>query len=104
MLLRAYEGTNLRYTVKSLKFQKQNSHYFRWWRFRNRLGERILPIAKQVYIVYRSEAFCGHESQVDKILQSSVVCIFNTGNYKIDTSTEDQIIEEVELTDGATVR
>ena len=54
-----------------------------------------MPIAKQVYIVCRSDGLKCHESQATQIQKSSVVCIFNSTITKL-IGTEK--IEEVELT------
>lgn len=59
-------------------------------------------IAKKVYLTYRKEALAGHESQVTQLLNSSVVCIFNSSITKLIASANHECIERVELTNHET--
>lgn len=93
-----FEVSNLHYTVKSLQHFK---------------GKRVLisgggnaaidwanelePIAKEVILTYRKCDLNGHEAQVAQLLQSKVVCHFNTRIDKLVASDDHHSIEKVEL-------
>lgn len=93
-----FEVSNLHYTVKSLQHFK---------------GKRVLisgggnaaidwanelePIAKEVILTYRKCDLNGHEAQVQQLLQSNVVCHFNTRIDKLIASDDHHTIEKVEL-------
>lgn len=93
-----FEVSNLHYTVKSLQHFK---------------GRRVLisgggnaaidwanelePIAKEVILTYRKCDLNGHEAQVQQLLQSKVVCHFNTRIDKLIASADHHSIEKVEL-------
>ena len=93
-----FEVANLHYTVKSLQ------HF---------AGKRVLisgggnaaidwanelePIAKEVLLTYRKCDLTGHEAQVEQLLQSNVVCHFNTRIGKLIASDNHHSIEKVEL-------
>lgn len=93
-----FEVSNLHYTVKSLQHFK---------------GKRVLisgggnaaidwanelePIAEKVILTYRKCDLNGHEAQVQQLLQSNVVCHFNTRIDKLIASDDHHTIEKVEL-------
>ncbi|MBD7906743.1 NAD(P)/FAD-dependent oxidoreductase [Sporosarcina gallistercoris] len=93
-----FEVSNLHYTVKSLQYFK---------------GKRVLisgggnaaidwanelePIAEQVILTYRKCDLNGHEAQVQQLLQSKVMCHFNTRIDKLIASNDHHSIEKVEL-------
>ncbi len=98
-----FEVTNLNYTVKSLKRFKDKTVIISGggnsaidW------ANELEPIAKQVYVVYRKEALNGHEAQVSQLLNSSVICYFNTSITKLMASSNHEVIEQVELTNQQT--
>jgi len=93
-----YEVTNLHYTVKSMS------------RFKNKVvllsgggnsaidwANELEPIAKKVYLTYRNESLKGHESEVSKLLSSSVVCLLNTEIDKLIAVKDQEVIEKVLL-------
>lgn len=91
-----FEGKNLNYTVKSLKhFQDKTVIISGGGNSAIDWANELMPIAKEVYIVCRSDGLKCHESQATQIQKSSVVCIFNSTITKL-IGTEK--IEEVELT------
>ncbi len=95
-----FEVSNLHYTVKSLR------------RF---AGKRVLisgggntaidwanelePIAEKVMLTYRKCDLNGHEAQVEQLLQSDVVCHFNTRITRLIAGENHETIEQVELRD-----
>jgi ferredoxin/flavodoxin---NADP+ reductase len=94
-----YEVSNLHYTIKSLKsFKDKIVVISGGGNSATDLANELEPIAKQVYVVYRKEAFTGHEAQVSHLLNSSVTCFFNTSITKLVASSSREMIEKVELT------
>src|SRR5690606_7847669 len=91
-----FEGKNLNYTVKSLKhFQDKTVIISGGGNSAIDWANELMPIAKQVYIVCRSDLLKRHASQATQIQKSSDVCIFNSTITRL-IGTEK--IEEVELT------
>lgn len=94
-----YEVSNLHYTVKSLLQFKDKvvlvsgggNSAVDW-------ANELEPVAKQVIIVYRKESLSGHEAQVQQLLKSSAICIFDTSITKLIASEDRETIERVELT------
>jgi thioredoxin reductase len=98
-----FEVSNLNYTVKSLKH------------FRNKTviisgggnsaidwANELEPVAKKVYVTCRKAALVGHEAQVTQLLSSSATCLFHTSITKLIAGLDDQVIEQVELTNHET--
>ncbi|WP_096439236.1 NAD(P)/FAD-dependent oxidoreductase [Alteribacter populi] len=93
-----FEVTNLHYTIQSLKRFKGKSVLISGggnaaidW------ANELEPIAKKVYITYRKGALKGHESEVSKLLNSSVQCFFHTSISKLTANRDQDMIEHVEL-------
>lgn len=91
-----FEGINLHYTVKSLKYFKDKTVIISGggnsaidW------ANELMSIAKQVFIVCRNDNFSCHEAQATQLQKSSVVCIFNS---IITNLIGNEKIEAVELT------
>ncbi|CAG7638608.1 NAD(P)/FAD-dependent oxidoreductase [Paenibacillus allorhizosphaerae] len=98
-----FEVTNLNYIVKSLKRFKQKTVVISGggnsaidW------ANELEPIAKQVYLTYRKDALTGHEAQVRQLMNSSVVCHFNTSITKLIAGADHETIERVQLTNHET--
>ncbi|NIK79194.1 thioredoxin reductase (NADPH) [Paenibacillus castaneae] len=98
-----YEVSNLNYTVKSLKRFKDKTVIISGggntaidW------ANELESIAKKVYITYRKDALNGHEAQVTQLMESSVVCYFNTSITKLIASANHEVIEHVVLTNHET--
>jgi thioredoxin reductase len=98
-----FEVSNLNYTVKSLKHFKDKKVIISGggnaaldW------ANELEPIAKNVYLTYRKDALKGHEAQVTQLMNSNVVCFFNTSITKLIASSNHEEIEVVELTNHDT--
>lgn len=98
-----FEVTNLNYTVKSLKQFKDKTVIISGggnsaidW------ANELEPVAKKVYLTYRKGALKGHEAQVTQLMNSSVECLFHTEITKLKASSNQEVIEQVELTNQET--
>lgn len=98
-----FEVTNLNYTVKSLKRFKDKTVIISGggnsaidW------ANELESIAKKVYVTYRKSALTGHEAQIAQLMNSSVVCFFNTSITKLIACGNHEVIEHVELTNYET--
>lgn len=98
-----YEVSNLHYTVKSLKYFKDKNVIISGggnsaidW------ANELEPIAKNVYLTYRKDKLAAHEAQVTQLLDSSVVCFFNTSITKLIACNNQELIEQVELKNAKT--
>lgn len=93
-----FEVSNLHYTVKSLK------------RFKNKTvlisgggnsaidwANELEPIAAKVYLTYRKDMPKGHESQIKKMLDSTVEYLPHTIIDKLIAADNHQTIEKVRL-------
>ena len=94
--------SNLHYTVKSLQSFKDKivivsgggNSAIDW-------ANALEPVAKNVYVTHRKSAFSGHESQVSQLLNSSAECFFNTSITRLLTAENENLINQVELTNHA---
>lgn len=98
-----FEVSNLNYTIKSLKHFKNKTVVISGggnsaidW------ANELAAIAKQVIVVYRKGDFTGHEAQVTKLYESNAICIFHTSITKLIASSNNAVIETVELTHVST--
>lgn len=98
-----FEVSNLHYTAKSLSYYKNKTVIISGggnsavdW------ANELEPIAKQVYVTYRKDAFTSHEAQVRQLMNSSAVCFFHTTITKLFACPGRDAIERVELTNLAT--
>lgn len=98
-----FEVTNLHYTVKSLKQFKDKTVIISGggnsaidW------AMELEPMAKKVYLTYRRSKLTGHEAQVTNLLNSSVVCLYNTSITKLIANRDHEVIERVELKNSKT--
>lgn len=99
-----FEVSNLNYTVKSLQHFKDKvvivsgggNSAVDW-------ANELEPIAKQVHLAYRKEMLTsGHEAQVKQLLESSVMCHFQTTITKLTAGADRELIQQVELTNEVT--
>lgn len=93
-----FEKSNLHYSVTSLKRFKDKTVLISGggnsaidW------ANALEPIAKKVYLAYRNDRLTGHEAQVTKLFNSSVVCFFHTTITKLIPCKNHEVIERVEL-------
>ncbi|MFM1654219.1 NAD(P)/FAD-dependent oxidoreductase [Brevibacillus sp. B_LB10_24] len=93
-----FEAANLHYAVKSLQHFKDKTVLISGggnaaidW------ANELEPIAKRVYLCYRKEALAGHEAQVSQLLNSSVVCLFQTTITKLIAGDNHEAVDRVEL-------
>lgn len=93
------EVSNIHYTVQSLQYFKDKTILISGggntaidW------ANELVPIAKNVYVTYRKEAFTGHEAQVTQLINSSAVCFPQTKITKLKACETHEAIEQVELT------
>ena len=98
-----FEVSNLNYTIKSLMHFKDKTVIISGggnsaidW------ANELAPIAKQVIVVYRKGDFSGHEAQVNKLFESNAICMFHTSITKLIASSDNSIIETVEVTHAST--
>lgn len=98
-----FEITNIHYTVQSLMDFKDKTVIISGggntavdW------ANELESIAKQVFITYRKETLAGHEAQVSKLVNSSVVCLPQTKITRLIASENHEKIESVEVTDQVT--
>lgn len=98
-----FEVSNLNYTIKSLmRFKDKTVVISGGGNSAIDWANELAPIAKQVIVVYRKGDFTGHEAQVTKLYESNAVCIFHSSITKLIASSENAIIETVELTHVST--
>ncbi len=62
-------------------------------------ANELEPIAEKIYLVYRNKDLKGHEAQVEKLLSSSVECIFESQIENLHV--ENNYIKEVLLKNSA---
>lgn len=98
-----FEVTNLHYTVRSLKTFKDKTVIISGggntaidW------ANELEPVAKKIYLTYRKGTLKGHESQVTKLMNSSIECLFHTTITKLIADQAQDRIEMVELTNRKT--
>ncbi|MBM7572760.1 NAD(P)/FAD-dependent oxidoreductase [Aquibacillus albus] len=98
-----YEISNLHYTVKSLHYFKDKTVIISGggdsaidW------ANEVEPIAKKVYLAHRKDTLTGHESNITKLLNSSVDCMLQTKITKLLSSVDRVSIKTVELTNQET--
>lgn len=92
-----FEISNLHYTIPSYKqFQDKVVLVSGGRDAAIDIALELEEIAKKVYLIYRKDQLVGHEAQVDKLLNSSVTCLFDT---VISTlrSVDNHTISQVEL-------
>ncbi|WP_027964978.1 NAD(P)/FAD-dependent oxidoreductase [Halalkalibacillus halophilus] len=95
-----YEMKNLNYTIKSLE------------RFRDKVvmisgggnsaidwANELEPIAKKVYVTCRKDVLKGHEASVEKLMNSSATCLFNTCISKLIAEENQGTVNCVEVSD-----
>lgn len=94
-----FEVTNLHYTMKPLEYFKGKDVIISGggnaaidWAY------ELEPIAKKVYLTYRGDQLKGHEAIIEKVLNSSVECLFQTNMTKMIAEKDSDHIKEVELT------
>ncbi|ARD48309.1 thioredoxin reductase [Sporosarcina sp. P37] len=93
-----FEVTNLNYTVKSLgRFKDKTVLISGGGNAAIDWANELQPIAKKVYLTYRKDQLNGHEAQVRQLLESGVVCHFNTNIVRFIASDDHTAIEKVEL-------
>lgn len=98
-----FEVSNLNYTVKSLKhFKDKNVIISGGGNAALDWANELESIAQTVYLTYRKDALKGHEAQVTQLMNSNVVCFFNTSITKLIASDNHEEIEVVELTNHDT--
>ena len=98
-----FEVSNLNYTVKSLeRFKDKTVMISGGGNSAIDWANELEPIAKKVYVAYRKEALSGHEAQVTQLMNSSVVCFFNTVITKLIADANHETIERVGLTNHET--
>ncbi|WP_078378505.1 NAD(P)/FAD-dependent oxidoreductase [Sutcliffiella halmapala] len=98
-----YEVSNLNYTVKSLmRFKDKTVIISGGGNTAIDWANELEPIAKKVYLTYRKEALSGHEAQVSQLLNSSAECFFQTSITKLIASSNQEVVERVELTNNET--
>ncbi|SEN89961.1 thioredoxin reductase (NADPH) [Amphibacillus marinus] len=93
-----FESTNLSYKAKSLKAYKGKKvlisggkHTAVDW------ANALVPIAEEVHVIYRNDAFSGHEAPIRQLLESSANCYFHTTISKLIADNDGNTIKEVEL-------
>jgi len=93
-----YEKTNLHYTVQELKRFKGKKvlisgggHTAVDW------ANELVPVAREVHVVYRGGEFNAHEAQVSQLLRSPAKCLFYTEIRRLIADAQDQTILKVEL-------
>lgn len=93
-----FEVSNLNYTVKSLgRFKDKTVLISGGGNAAIDWANELQPIAKEVYLTYRKDNLNGHEAQVRQLLESGVVCHFNTNITRFIASEDHSAIEKVEL-------
>jgi len=93
-----YEVSNLHYTVKSLaRFKGKTVLISGGGNAAIDWANELEPIAKKVYLTYRNDMLKGHEAEVARLFDSSVVCMLNTSIEKLIASSDHETIEQVEL-------
>lgn len=93
-----FEATNLHYTVKSFAHFKGKTILISGggntaidW------ANMLEPIAKKVYLTYRKDMLTGHESEVTRLLNSTVECLFNTTIENLVATPNHEKIDKVVL-------
>lgn len=93
-----FEITNLHYTVKALSHFKGKTVLISGggnsavdW------ANELEPIAKRVYLTYRKDTLKGHEAEISRLENSSVVCLLNTSIEKLIAAGDHQTIDTVIL-------
>ncbi|CAG7624053.1 Ferredoxin--NADP reductase [Paenibacillus solanacearum] len=98
-----FEVTNLNYTVKSLmRFKNKTVIISGGGNSAVDWANELEPIARQVHLTYRKNALTGHEAQVRQLMNSSVVCHFNTSITKLIAGDDHETVERVQLTNHET--
>lgn len=93
-----FEVSNLNYTVKSLgRFKGKTILISGGGNAAIDWANELQPIAKKVYLTYRKENLNGHEAQVRQLLESGVVCHFNTNISRFIAAEDHSSIQKVEL-------
>ncbi|WP_432353090.1 NAD(P)/FAD-dependent oxidoreductase [Sporosarcina sp. A2] len=93
-----FEVSNLHYTVKSLsRFKGKTVLISGGGNAAVDWANELEPIAKKVYLTYRKGILKGHEAEVSRLFNSSVVCLLNTTIEKLIAADDHESIEKVEL-------
>ncbi|WNS74984.1 NAD(P)/FAD-dependent oxidoreductase [Bacillus sp. DTU_2020_1000418_1_SI_GHA_SEK_038] len=94
-----FEITNIHYTVQSLmQFKDKTVIISGGGNTAIDWANELEPITKKVYITYRKETLSGHEAQVTQLMNSSVICLSQTGITKLLACENHERIKSVELT------
>ncbi|RKN79182.1 NAD(P)/FAD-dependent oxidoreductase [Paenibacillus ginsengarvi] len=94
-----FEVTNLHYTVKSLaRFKGKTVLISGGGNAAIDWANELEPIAGKVYLTYRKEMLNGHESQVSRLLNSTVSCLLNTTIDRLVAASDHETIKKVVLT------
>lgn len=93
-----FEVTNLHYTVQSLdRFRGKKVVISGGGNAAIDWANELEPVAEKVYLTYRKGALKGHESQVTRLLNSSVECYFHTSISSLLSVSKQDSIEVIEL-------
>lgn len=93
-----FEVANLHYTVKSLsRFKGKTVLISGGGNTAADWANELEPIAKKVYLTYRKDMLSAHESQVTRLLNSSVECLLNSTIKKLVASPDQETIAHVVL-------
>ncbi|MBD0382503.1 NAD(P)/FAD-dependent oxidoreductase [Paenibacillus sedimenti] len=94
-----YEVSNLNYTVKSLeRFKGKTVIISGGGNSAIDWANELEPVAERVYLTYRKDQLTGHEAGARQLMNSSVVCFFNSSISKLIAGANHEYIERVELT------
>lgn len=93
-----YEMTNLHYTIngmerfhdKELLISGGGNAAIDW-------AVELLPIAKKITVIYRSDELKAHESQVNKLKDHGVDILLNTEIQKLHANTQKTAIQSVDI-------
>ncbi|MFD1434892.1 NAD(P)/FAD-dependent oxidoreductase [Kroppenstedtia eburnea] len=98
-----YEVTNLHYTVKSLlRFKDKTVIISGGGNTAIDWANELESVAKKIYLTHRKEELKGHESQVTRLMNSSIQCLFPTVITKLIANQAQDRIESVELANRKT--
>lgn len=93
-----FEVTNLHYTVKSLAYFKNKTVLISGggnaaidW------ANELEPIAKKIYLTYRSDMLKGHEAEVSRLRNSNVELLLHTTIETLIAAEDRELIERVIL-------
>ncbi|RPJ96098.1 NAD(P)/FAD-dependent oxidoreductase [Rummeliibacillus sp. TYF005] len=100
-----YEMTNLHYTIngmerfrgKELLISGGGNAAIDW-------AVELLPIAKKITVIYRSDELKAHESQVNKLKDHGVDILLNTEIQKLHANTQKTAIESVDIVQNGEIQ